>query len=55
LRHVLSNYVSHYHSERNHQAKGNVVLFPAPLDRVGEATGEICARERLGGVLKFYH
>jgi hypothetical protein len=55
LCHVLSDYLSHYHSERNHQAKGNVVLFPAPLDRVGEATGEICARERLGGVLKFYH
>jgi hypothetical protein len=25
------------------------------LDRVGEATGEIYSRERLGGVLKFYH
>ena len=55
LRHVLSNYVSHFHSERNHQAKGNVVLFPAPSDRVGEGTGEIQTRERLGGLLKFYH
>jgi len=55
LRHVLSNYAQHFHNERNHQGKGNVILFPAPADRVGESSGEIRTRERLGGLLKFYH
>ena len=55
LRHVLSNYVCHFHTERNHQGKGNVILFPAPADRIGEPTGEINTRERLGGLLKFYY
>jgi putative transposase len=55
LRHALGQYVSHFHTERNHQGKDNVILFPAPADRVGEATGEIRTRERLGGLLKFYH
>jgi len=55
LRHVLSNYTQHFHTERNHQGKGNVILFPTPPDRVGETAGKICTRERLGGLLKFYH
>ena len=55
LRQVLSNYVLHFHHERNHQGKGNVILFPRPADRIGESTGEIRTRERLGGLLKFYH
>jgi transposase InsO family protein len=55
LRHALSNYISHYHTERNHQGKDNVILFPEPADRVGEATGEIRTRERLGGLLKFHY
>jgi hypothetical protein len=28
LRRALSEYVDHYHEERNHQGKGNVLLFP---------------------------
>jgi putative transposase len=55
LRHVLSNYVEHYHGERNHQGKGNVILFPGPENRIGESTGPIQTRERLGGLLKFYY
>ena len=55
LRQVLSNYVLHFHSERNHQAKGNLILFPRPEDPVGASTGEIQTRERLGGLLKFYY
>lgn len=54
LRHVLSNYVSHFHGERNHQGKGNVILFPKAEDRIGESTGQIQTRDRLGGLLKFY-
>ena len=55
LRYVLSNYVEYHHCERNHQGKGNVVLFPKPADRIGESSGQIRTRERLGGLLRFYH
>jgi putative transposase len=55
LRHRMENYIAHFHAERNHQGKGNIVLFPAPADRVGETSGTIRMRERLGGVLKFYY
>jgi transposase InsO family protein len=55
LRQVLWQYVDHFHGERNHQGKGNVILFPMPADRIGESTGEIQTRERLGGLLKFYY
>jgi putative transposase len=55
LRHVLSNYARHYHEERNHQGKENVILFPTPPDRIGSSTGKIQTRERLVGLLKFHH
>ena len=29
LRHALSEYVAHYRTERPHQGKGNVILFPS--------------------------
>jgi len=48
-------YAHHFHNERNRQGKANVILFPAPADRIGESSGEIRTRERLGGLLKFYH
>jgi len=55
LRYCLENYESHFHTERNHQGKGNVILFPVLVDRIGETTGEVRTRERLGGLLKFYY
>ena len=55
LHHCLDNYLAHYHAERNHQGKGNLILFPAPEDRVEESLGTIQTRERLGGLLKFYY
>ena len=55
LRHMLSNYAEYHHRERNHQGKGNMILFPSPTDRIGESSGEILKRERLGGLLNFYH
>ena len=33
LRRALSNYLDHFHAERNHQGKGNVLLFPRDTDR----------------------
>ena len=53
LRHVLNEYVDHYHQERNHQGKGNVLLFPRSSP-AGEHKGTIQCRERLGGLLKYY-
>ena len=55
LRQVLSNYIAHFHTERNHQGKDNVILFPEPADRVGQSSGKIGTRQRLGGLLKFYY
>lgn len=55
LRHALTHYVQHYHEERNHQGKDNLILFPAAADRIGSATEKIQTRERLGGLLKFYY
>ena len=53
LRHTLQEYVEHYHHERNHQGKGNVLL--CPMSRTDERrTGPIHCRERLGGLLKYY-
>ena len=52
---VLSNYVSHFHTERNHQGNGNVILFPEAGEGVGQSSGTIVTRERLGGLLKFYY
>src|SRR6266849_8796244 len=53
LRRALSEYVAHYHAERNHQGKSNVLLFR----RVTETRREepVQCRERLGGLLRYYH
>lgn len=32
LRRALSEYVEHFHAERNHQGKGNILLFPRETD-----------------------
>jgi hypothetical protein len=52
LRRALNEYVAHFHSERNHQGKGNVLLFPEPVASGGSAGGRIECRERLGGLLR---
>jgi len=53
LHHVLRQYVKHFHQERNHQGKGNVLLFPT-VSQAPARTGPIQCRERLGGLLKYY-
>jgi len=53
LRHVLKEYEAHYHAERNHQGKGNVLLFPL-CGQGNKGEGPIQCRERLGGLLKYY-
>jgi putative transposase len=51
---VLKEYVAHDHQERLHQGKGNVVLMPSS-DQATARQGPIRCRERLGGLLKYYH
>jgi putative transposase len=53
LRHTLQEYVEHYHQERPHQGKGNVMLMLA-ADHGQQRDGPIRCRERLGGLLHFY-
>jgi putative transposase len=55
LRNALREFVGHYHEERNHQGKGNVLLFPAEGQRLGSREGPIRCKERLGGLLKYYY
>jgi putative transposase len=50
---ALSEYVEHYHAERNHQGKSNVMLFPRVTETCREAP--LQCRERLGGLLRYYH
>ena len=53
LRRALREYMTHYHTERNHQGLGNRLLEPLAM---GEASNDpdYC-RERLGGLLNFYY
>ena len=53
LRTAVQNFITHYHSERNHQGLGNRLLAPDPT-HVG-STGLLRCRERLGGMLKYYY
>jgi putative transposase len=55
LRRALREYVAHYHVERNHQGKDNVLLFPAAAKAMNGIDGSISCKERLGGLLKYYH
>jgi hypothetical protein len=54
LRRALTQYVEHYHAERNHQGKGNQLLFPLPKRPVRKSAGAVRCRQRLGGLLKYY-
>jgi putative transposase len=54
LRRALNEYVEHYHAERNHRGKGNVLLFPRDANIRREPQSVQC-RERLGGLLRYYH
>jgi putative transposase len=53
LRRALKEYIEHYHAERNHQGKGNVLLFPR--HRAGDCERPVQCRKRLGGLLRYYH
>jgi putative transposase len=54
LRHVLNEYIAHFHEERPHQGKGNVMRFPSAHATPVSAVPIGC-RKRLGGLLKYSH
>ncbi|HVW38181.1 MAG TPA: integrase core domain-containing protein, partial [Pirellulales bacterium] len=53
LRNATAQFVEHYHAERNHQGLENKLIEPGA--EVGKATGAVECRERLGGLLNYYH
>jgi transposase InsO family protein len=54
LRNLISEYLAHYHGERNHQGLGNRLIEPLVANtNLGE--GRVRRRERLGGVLNYYY
>ena len=53
LRRTVSEFIEHYHGERNHQGLGNRLILAPGKSRLRE--GPISCRERLGGLLKHYH
>jgi transposase InsO family protein len=53
LRHALMQYVAHFHHERNHQGKDNVLLFPV-VSQGTKRAGLVQCHEWLGGLLKYY-
>jgi len=50
LRHAVTEFMAHYHEERNHQGLGNELI--TPKEGVGATKGEVRCRERLGGLLR---
>jgi transposase InsO family protein len=53
LRQAVTAYLAHYHRERNHQGLGNKLVESG--DEVDRAGADIECRERLGGLLRYYH
>src|SRR5215467_8524794 len=51
----VTQFTEHYHTERNHQGKGNVLLFPEVEEFRQTCGPSIRCRERLGGLLKYYY
>jgi putative transposase len=52
LRSVVREYVAHYHTERNHQGLGNVII--APDAKAASTNSKVARRQRLGGLLNYY-
>jgi transposase InsO family protein len=53
LRLAIAEYMRHYHLERNHQGLANALIYGGAQAVAGN--GAVACRERLDGLLKFYH
>ena len=54
LRRAVDQFCAHYHQERNHQGLENKIIEP-DFGPDGEGEGAVQCRERLGGLLRYYH
>ena len=52
LRNAVQHYLEHYHTERNHQGIDNRRIEPSESTAT---EGDVACRERLGGMLNYYH
>jgi hypothetical protein len=52
LRRAVSNFLERFHHERNHQGKGNMLLFPTGTTASATQATAVRCYERLGGLLK---
>jgi hypothetical protein len=55
LRRVVPNYLDHFDHERNHQGKGNLLLFPIGVIAPPTQVTAVRCGERLGGLLKYHY
>jgi hypothetical protein len=53
LRYVVTEFMDHYHKERNHQSLDNEVIVP--FEHIGRQDGPIRRKQRLGGMLNYYY
>jgi len=53
LRWAMKDYIAHYHTERNHQGKDNLLL----LQQISKTDHDkpVRCRDPLGGLLRYYH
>jgi putative transposase len=54
LSRALAEFSAHYHGERNHQGKGNQLLFLEAGHKPKQLGRSVECRHRLGGLLKYY-
>ena len=52
LRRGISEFISHYHFERNHQGVDNRLIIPKQT--TAATIGTVQKRARLGGMLNYY-
>ena len=52
LRKAVREFMTHYHSERNQQGIGNLLILSDRLDT--NRRGPVRCRQRLGGMLNYY-
>lgn len=53
LRNAVCEFLAHFHLERNHQGLDNKLIQPGA--EANRSQGEIQCRNRLGGMLRYYH
>ena len=53
LRRAITEYMTHYHAERNHQGLENRLIWPQRVLAANDCM--VQRRSRLGGMLSYYH